>query len=414
MNTQRIDKLRWVTLIMILFVGTTSAFLNCLSVYITPLAEKGWDPAVIVAAYTIMMIASVPGSMVGGILQGKFGNRFVLKTCGLGFIASVLAASFATNAWMYAICIGGIAPFFVYCIYAAQIANLGGLFPDRQGFATGALMVGVYIAGAAVVPIAAKLTIAMDVMPGIRVLGIVFGAFTVIVGFIMVEAPEGYMPTGWEPPTYEVLDADVAGDSAFVEDVPWKKLITLKSFWVLLIGQIFMAVYLSGFQSSFVMLSANATGCTEEKAAWMYSVFAIVMGVCGLVAGWVSDKVLGPLKITAITAIAAAVITVVFVMLGTGGTGLYMVLVVIAGLAFGTGTTLLAVILMSAYGTRYFGIHFGIISVAMVIASYIGPQFAIGDPMKFFMIAAVTMLIGAVLFLLDARVLNKELGRKIF
>ena len=82
---------------------------------------KGWDPTIVVMAYSVMMFMSIPGSLIGGKLKAKFGNRFVLKVCGLGFTVSVLVAAFAPNAWVYVIAIGGFASLFVYCIYVAQI-----------------------------------------------------------------------------------------------------------------------------------------------------------------------------------------------------------------------------------------------------------------------------------------------------
>lgn len=414
-STQRIDKLRWVTLIMMLFVGTTSAFLNCLSVYIAPLAERGWDSSVIVMAYTLMMFAAIPGDILGGKLQEKFGNRFVLKVCGLGFLVSVLAASFAVNAWMYVICIGGFAPLFVYCIFVAQIASLGELFPDRRGFVTGALMVGVYLAGAAVVPIAARLTESMDVMRGIAILGGAFGVLTIVVGFVMLEAPKGYTPTGWTPKEYEIIDEEAAKRSAETTDVPWRKLITLKSFWIFFIAQIAMGLFVAGTQSSFVMLASKVLQCSESTAAWTYSVFAVVMGCSGIVVGYISDKVLGPVKLTAITAFLAVIAIALIIVTGGSSFALFMVFVVIAGIAIGAATTLLAVILMSAYGSKYFGIHMGILQCALLIASFIGPQFAVADPvMNFFYIGGLGMLVGGILFMVNCKVLNKELGRKIF
>ena len=111
LSTKRIDKLRWPMLVLIMLVGMTMA-------------------------YSVMMVMDIPVSLIGGKLKAKFGNRVGLKVCGLGFTVSVLVAAFAPNAWVYVIAIGGFAPLFVYCIYVAQIANLGELFPDRRGLAT--------------------------------------------------------------------------------------------------------------------------------------------------------------------------------------------------------------------------------------------------------------------------------------
>ena len=189
LSTKSIDKLRWPMLVLIMLVGMTSAFLNCLSVFIGPLSMKGWDPTIVVMAYSVMMVMAIPGSLIGGKLKAKFGNRFVLKVCGLGFTVSVLVAAFAPNAWVYVIAIGGFAPLFVYCIYVAQIANLGELFPDRRGLATGALSVGIFLAGALVVPVCERMTSAINVTPTIVVFALVIGGITILSGFILLQAP---------------------------------------------------------------------------------------------------------------------------------------------------------------------------------------------------------------------------------
>ena len=409
---RNIDKLRWITLILVLLVGSTSAFLNCLSVYITPLAERGWDPSVIVFAYTLMMFMAVFGSRVGGKLQEKIGNKHVLKLCGLGFMISVIGASFATSAWMYVVLMGGAAPLFVYCIYVAQLGNLGALFPERVGFVTGALMVGIYGIGAVLVPLATTMTASMDVMAGIRILAIAIGAITIIVGFVSIEAPEGYAPKGWTAPTYSISDEEEVNVTV---DTPWKKLLTLKSFWILFIGQIVMGIFCAGAQGAFIPMAMSVTGCSEASAASSYSVFAILMGCSGLVIGFLSDKFWGPIKWVAFTAMASAAFVVGFIFTGNTSYSLFMIFVVILGIAVGSSTTLLAVILMKAFGNKHFGVNFGIFNFAVLISSYIGPQLAVSEKINsFFIVGTAGLIIGAILFLLGGVARNKETGIKLF
>ena len=97
LSTKRIDKLRWPMLVLVMLVGMTSAFLNCLSVFVGPLSMKGWEPTIVVMAYSVMMFMSIPGSLIGGKLKAKFGNRFVLKVCGLGFTRRNTSKSYC---WM--------------------------------------------------------------------------------------------------------------------------------------------------------------------------------------------------------------------------------------------------------------------------------------------------------------------------
>lgn len=410
LSTKRIDTLRWPMLILIMLVGTTSAFLNCLSVFIGPLSMKGWDPTIIVMAYSVMMFMAIPGSLIGGKLKAKFGNRFVLKVCGLGFTLSVLVAAFAPNAWIYVIAIGGFAPLFVYCIYVAQIANLGELFPDRRGMATGALSVGIFVAGALVVPICEKLTSAINVTPTIVVFALVIGGLTILSGFILLQAPEGYKPQGWEEPAYEALGDDAGG----IKDVGWKKLMTLKSFWLIVLASITGTVLTSGLQGNFILLTVEIIGTTEANAAWIYTIFSMVMGVGALVVGWISDKVLGPVKIMGIAYLATFVMIVFFILTNAQSTPMYIVFVCIVGLAIAAFSTLIAVVLMNAYGTKNYGINFGLAQIGTLVGSFIGPQLAVRGADMFLTTSAVGVLLCAVILFILAKALNKELGKKVF
>ena len=411
LSTKRIDKLRWPMLVLVMLVGMTSAFLNCLSVFIGPLSMKGWDPTIVVMAYSVMMVMAIPGSLIGGKLKAKFGNRFVLKVCGLGFTVSVLVAAFAPNAWVYVIAIGGFAPLFVYCIYVAQIANLGELFPDKRGLVTGALSVGIFLAGALVVPVCERMTSAIHVTPTIVVFALVIGGITILSGFILLQAPEGYKPEGWEEPEYEILEG---GEAEGIKDVGWKKLITLKSFWLITIASLTGTILTSGIQGNFIILTGEITGASEATAAWIYTIFSMIMGISAIVVGGISDKVLGPVKIIAIACLAVFVMTLFFILTNAQSTPMYIVFVAFIGLEVSAFSTLIAVILMRAYGTKNFGINFGLAQVGVLIGSSIGPQLAIRGADTFLIVSAAGVLLCGIVMFILAKALNKELGKKVF
>ena len=411
LSTKRIDKLRWPMLVLVMLVGMTSAFLNCLSVFIGPLSMKGWDPTIVVMAYSVMMFMSIPGSLIGGKLKAKFGNRFVLKVCGLGFTVSVLEAAFAPNAWVYVIAIGGFTSLFVYCIYVAQIANLGELFPDKRGLVTGALSVGIFLAGALVVPVCERMTSAIHVTPTIVVFALVIGGITILSGFILLQVPEGYKPEGWEEPEYEILEG---GEVEGIKDVGWKKLITLKSFWLITIASLTGTILTSGIQGNFIILTGEITGASEATAAWIYTIFSMIMGISAIVVGGISDKVLGPVKIIAIACLAVFVMTLFFILTNAQSTQMYIVFVAFIGLEVSAFSTLIAVILMRAYGTKNFGINFGLAQVGTLIGSFIGPQLAIRGADTFLIVSAAGVLLCGIVMFILAKALNKELGKKVF
>ena len=68
-DTSRVDKLRWVMVMAMILVGMTSAYLNAISAYIGPFMEKGWDPTIVVVAFSVMTFMSLPGSIVGGAVK---------------------------------------------------------------------------------------------------------------------------------------------------------------------------------------------------------------------------------------------------------------------------------------------------------------------------------------------------------
>ena len=163
-----------------------------------------------------------------------------------------------------------------------------------------------------------------------------------------------------------------------------------------------------------MMITVDITGVTDANAAWIYTVFSLVMGCSGLVVGGISDKVLGPAKVIAITSIAAALVSGIFIFTNVTSMTMYIIFVSVVGIAIASVSTLIAVILMNAYGSKNFGINFGLIQCGPLIGSFIGPQLAVRESMTFLTVGAIAMLVCGVLFLLAGTVLNKEIGKKVF
>ena len=227
----------------------------------------------------------------------------------------------------------------------------------------------------------------------------------------MLQAPEGYKPEGWEEPEYEILEG---GEAEGIKDVGWKKLITLKSFWLITIASLTGTILTSGIQGNFIILTGEITGASEATAAWIYTIFSMIMGISAIVVGGISDKVLGPVKIIAIACLAVFVMTLFFILTNAQSTPMYIVFVAFIGLEVSAFSTLIAVILMRAYGTKNFGINFGLAQVGTLIGSFIGPQLAIRGADTFLIVSAAGVLLCGIVMFILAKALNKELGKKVF
>lgn len=412
-NTSRIDKVRWLMVIAMTLVGMTSAYINAVSAYVGPLSEKGWDPTIIVVAFTVMTFMSLPGSIVGGTLKAKFGNKMVLKIGGIGFALTCVATVFATSPWMYVVLMGGFAPFFVYCVYVIQVANIGELFPDKAGLATGIFVAGIGVASALVLPLTEWMTRTMDVMYTIGLSGVVYGGFTVLVGFLMIDAPDGYKPKGWEPEAYEILDNEVATEET--KDINWSKMMLRPAFWMVFIGEVCFGVLSSGMYANFIGMVTELLGVSDTKAAWLYSLFTIVMGGSGILIGYISDKLFGPTKSISLSCLLIVIGIVLFLVTGGNSYILFVIFIIVAGIGLGAMQALTPNIVMKAWGNKYFGINYGIMLTTLTVGSFIGPQLAVRVPMTTFLaISAAVMLIATVLIFGATRFLNKDLGKKVF
>lgn len=413
-DTSRIDKLRWVTVLLQMFVGSATAYVYCISVYIGPLAtEFGWDPSKIVIAYTAMMIVGLPGSAVGGALKAKLGNRAVLKIGGLCFAICMIASSFATNVWIFVIFFGILASFFMYVVYVAQLANIGELFPDMRGLSMGLVIGGITVGSSLISPLSEYLVRNMDVMHTVALQGAVYGGLVLICGFLICEAPENYRPKGWNPPALEKLEDADSNETR--NDISWKKALLMKGFWIIVIAQIAGATFMTGYQGNAILMTQDAIGCSPATAAWVYSFWLIVLGIAGLVLGMQSDKWTGPIKTQVIYYILTALALLLYLVTGSDDFWAFMVAVFCFALAAGSSQALLPTLIMDAFGSKYFGILFGFILAAASVGSIIGPQLTTRFSANAFMTWGIGLeLICAALLLLAIPVLNKELGRKQF
>jgi OFA family oxalate/formate antiporter-like MFS transporter len=412
-SLQRVDKLRWVTLILQILVGTSAAYVYCLSVYIGPLAEKfGWDPATLVIAYSAMMIVAAPGSIVGGKLKEKFGNRNVLKVGGICFAICVVASSFATTAWLYVILNGGCASFFMYVVYVAQLGNVGELFPDKRGMAMGVTIGGISFGTAAIIILAEWLTRIVDVMQGIRMQGIVYGALIVFVGFVMTEAPKGYRPAGWTP---DETGNPVAGElQADGPDIGWKKMLLCLSFWIFFLANMFVGVFGGGLQSNMSLIIQQSTGVDPQQAAVVYSAFQLVMGVSGILIGIISDKKLGAYKTMILICGVVGVGALVFWATGSSQYTAAMISCVIIGFGLGGIMMIAPTYVMNMYGSARFGVNYGIMLLSATIGSVVGPQLAVRLPVSnLFLIGVILPIAGGLFMLLAIRGVKKAHGERI-
>ena len=189
----------------------------------------------------------------------------------------------------------------------------------------------------------------------------------------------------------------------------------MKGFWILFLGNIAGATFMTGYQGNAILFTQDAVGCSASQAAWTYSLFLIVLGIAGLVLGFVSDKYLGPAKTQAFFYLGTGAALILFFVCGSNDFWAFLLMLLVFAFAFGASQALLPTLVMDAFGGKYFGILFGFFLAGASIGSVIGPQFTTRYSADQFLTWGIGFtIVCGVLFLLAIPVLNKELGKKKF
>lgn len=402
-----VDKKRWLVLILQILVGTATGYVYCLSIYIGPFAEQfGWNPNVIILIWSLMMVAGLPGGAIGGTINEKLGSKNALKIGGIAFAALVVLSSFSVNAIMFVV-IDVAAIVAMYIIYTSQMANIGMLFPDLRGLTIG-IFAGATAVGAAIIgPFAQWLTTVMDLMHGIALQGMIYGGLTFICGFLIIDAPKGYLPKNMRPE--DCNEEEQLEGPTFT----WIQVLTKPSFWLIFIGIAFGPALLNALSGNISLVSQTALGIGAAKGAMFYSIWQICCGAGGILIGLISDKVFGPVKTFGFMLIATAIVAII---LGVGGVNhfaLYMIVIILLGFAAGGVLTLTPTIALTMFGSKSFGVIFGILLCGGAIGSLIGTQISTRfSPTTLFIIGGIIALGASVTFILANVIYKRETTTK--
>ncbi len=364
------DVKRWFILAAQIVIALAVGFPYMLSIIAGPLnADKGWAIPTLMLVFTICMWISSPAMVVFGILREKLGNRKLIILGGILYGFSVVASVLFSNVWGFVIVGGGIASFCMFGIFVAQLANVGVLFPDKRGLATGLYYAGqAFLFSASCVPLAILIE-KMNVVPAIIIYGIVFGLITVILGIFAVDPPEGYAPKGWGP------DEEEIETEASVVDYNWIQMLKTPLFYVLLLVLIGLMVGGMAISSNVSLMAQSALGISATKGAIFGTLYFIGVGVGGVVSGVLNDK-LGGGKALLTLCVLSFIVVGIYLLFGQGVFFLFALVVLFVGLGYGGQGTAMAVITMNIWGEKHFGVNMGFVGVAGMISSAIGPVVA--------------------------------------
>lgn len=401
---------RWRMLICSILVALCTGSIYAFSVFVGPLgAARGWSPAEAVMAFTInLAIAPIPM-----IISGKLVDKGYAKECilaggaiyGLGFFLSGTATSIPLFYLYYGILCGiGHA-----VAYSGELGNAIRLFPDRRGLAVGLVAAGDGGGAILIAPALSYLIQTHNVLFALNSIGALFVVVSIVAGSLVNSAPTGYIPKDWTPPQ------PAQGVGTMDESLPWNKMVQSPRFYMILI--MFGIGTLSGLMivSNLSRIGQSMFGLTATVAALYVSFYSLSNCLGRIVWGSISDKI-G--RYNALMAIFVVISCMLLLLANTSSAVLFLIAIVGIGLCFGGTMGVMPPIVTENFGTKYYGVNFGIVFVGYALAAYFGPRLAVsvaalnGDNFtQAFYIAFLCGLIGLTVTVLHV-VLNRKNRRK--
>lgn len=388
-----LTKKRWLILIASCLINLCIGSMYAWSSLSAPMAEE--LQANLSSVFAIANAIGFIPMILGGLLNDKFGPRWVMFTggvlFGVGMFTTGLGQSVSHLILSYSIGVGMGMGF----VYGCTISNTIKFFPDKRGMVGGMTTAFYGISSVIFAPLADWISSFVGARMTFMILG---GVFLVIVcagSLLMIKCPLGFLPTGYTPP------APAAGKK--VADKTPLEMLKTPVFYVMLLmlacGGTFGLMIISNAKG----LALNMTGTTATTATLFVSVLCLFNTAGRLVAGTLSDK-LGRISTLTVALFIAMVGLVTLYLCGnTGSIVLFAVGVILIGICFGTFMGVFPGFCTDQFGTKNNTVNYGIMWIGFSLAGIIGPSVltsvynANGSYQGGFAIAFAMALVGVIL-----------------
>lgn len=338
------------------------------SIFVVPLEDEfGWTRTETSLTFTVMLTCFTLGQATGSAVGKRLGKKRTIIVMGCLIFVGFLLTSFTKSLpWLY-VSLGAICGYPIGCCQNNNLMLAMQWFPDKPAFASGIVVMGFGFSSLVLGGIASAVIAALGWRWAFRVLALCVLVLVTILGVFLEEAPLGYKPEGWSPKQRE--NAVVWGYTRLETLRSWK-------FWVFWVW--FGAMHFAGYMVlSAIVPHGISNGMAPMLAASAMGVYSVCNGVGRPLVGLVGDK-LGKRLIMAADSLlmGAGLLLIAFlptVMDPFAGT---VVGAVALGLGFGGSIPLGVSTITEYFGTKYGGDNVGLLAVADLPASILGPMVA--------------------------------------
>ncbi len=348
--------------LMNLALGTLYAW----SVFVAPLEKEfGWTRTQTSQTFTIAVVCFALTFIAAGRLQDRKGPRICALLGSILVSAGFVLTSFTTSLLALYVFFGVIVGIGNGFGYSAPTPVGSKWFPDKRGLVVG-LMVGGYGGGQAIFGSLANFWLipSLGWRTTLQVLGAVFFVMTLIGTALLKNPPPGYRPPNWQPPP-----GAVAGGADFATG----DMLSTSTFYFLWIA------FGLGTTAGLMTISQLVPFATSAGLDANIATIALVVAAIGnaggrILSGAMSDR-FGRLATLKIMLLLSA-IAMPSLFLWRREIVLFWAFVTLVYWCYGTQLSVFASTTADFFGTKNFGMNYGVLFTAWGTAGIIGPLIA--------------------------------------
>ncbi len=404
-----LDKKRWIILTASCLINLCLGSIYAWSVFASSMAEhfssilgKNVTSGDLAIVYTIANAVSPITMISGGAVNDRLGPKKVIALGGIMFGGGMIISGFASSVSFLIVSYGLIAGLGLGMAYGATISTSVKYFPDKRGL-IGGITTAVYGMSSVILPpVVTVIVNRWDATLAFKVVGAVFLVIILISTCFLEQCPQGYVPTGYNPPAAQEGTADM----------DWKAMIKTPIFYVML-----LLLTSGAFSGMMVISQASAmaqgmVGMTAIAASAAVSILALFNALGRIAAGYISDKI-GRINtlMTACILCIAGMFCLYFSR--TGQQMMFYIGICIVGVSFGSFMGVYPGFTADQFGVRNNSVNYGIMFIGFALAGYFGPQImrgvyaSTGVYQNAFLIACGLNIIGIILTILYRTIRKK-------
>ena len=342
-------------------VGLGMGALFSLGVFLKPMAESmGWSRGAISSVALLNWIAMGLGSFVWGALSDRLGTRAVAVAGGLLLGLGLVLSSQARALWQLNLTFGVMVGFAVGAFYAPLTSTATKWFTARRGLAVGLVSSGIGVGILTIAPLARALTSAWDWRVALLVIGDLAWLVIVPVALLIREEPG------------DVGAAAMGGRAAAGREYATHEVLATPQFWAIALTHFACCAAHSG--PIFHMVThATDQGIGPMTAATAFGVSGLASIAGRLGGGILADRFGARSTLLAGLALQAAMIVLY---LFVREVGLFYLLAIVFGVAYGGVMPLYALVTREYFGEKVMGAAYGgvflVSTLGMGLGSFAG------------------------------------------